>query len=268
VRGYQLRLPLDLLMVASANPEDYTNRGRIITPLKDRFGAEVRTHYPLTLDDELALVAQEAAVLWDDASHSAPLVPQHLLEVIGRFARAVRDAPQVDQRSGVSARFAIAGVETVAASAVRRAAIAGEAVAVARVCDLPAVIPASRGKVEFDDADEGREFDVLDHLLRRALAETYRARLAGLDLRPLQERFDGGLLVESGDTVSADSLLEQIGSVPGLAGLLERLEPGGIGEGPAVVGIAAAVVEFALEGLYLNKRLAKETSGHRTVYGA
>jgi magnesium chelatase subunit I len=268
VRGYQLRLPLDLLMVASANPEDYTNRGRIITPLKDRFGAEVRTHYPLTLDDELALVAQEAAVLWDDASHSAPLVPQHLLEVIGRFARAVRDAPQVDQRSGVSARFAIAGVETVAASSVRRAAIAGEAVAVARVCDLPAVIPASRGKVEFDDADEGREFEVLDHLLRRAIAETYRARLAGLDLRPLQERFDGGLLVETGDTVSAESLLEQIGSVPGLAGLLERLEPGGIGEGPAVVGIAAAVIEFALEGLYLNKRLAKETSGHRTVYGA
>jgi magnesium chelatase subunit I len=268
VRGYQLRLPLDLLMVASANPEDYTNRGRIITPLKDRFGAEVRTHYPLTLDDELALVAQEAAVLWDDASHSTPLVPQHLLEVIGRFARAVRDAPQVDQRSGVSARFAIAGVETVAASAVRRAAIAGEAVAVARVCDLPAVIPASRGKVEFDDADEGREFEVLDHLLRRAIAETYRARLAGLDLRPLQERFDGGLLVETGDTVSAVSLLEQIGSVPGLAGLLERLEPGGIGEGPAVVGIAAAVVEFALEGLYLNKRLAKDTSGNRTVYGA
>jgi magnesium chelatase subunit I len=268
VRGYQLRLPLDLLMVASANPEDYTNRGRIITPLKDRFGAEVRTHYPLTLDDELALVAQEAAVLWDDASHAAPLVPQHLLEVIGRFARAVRDAPQVDQRSGVSARFAIAGVETVAASAVRRAAVAGETVAVARVCDLPAVIPASRGKVEFDDADEGREFEVLDHLLRRAVAETYRARLAGLDLRPLQERFDAGLLVESGDTVPADSLLEQIGAVPGLAGLLERLEPGGIGEGPAAVGIAAAVVEFALEGLYLNKRLAKETSGHRTVYGA
>jgi magnesium chelatase subunit I len=268
VRGYQLRLPLDLLMVASANPEDYTNRGRIITPLKDRFGAEVRTHYPLALEDELALVAQEAAVLWDDVSHPAPLVPQHLLEVVGRFARAVRDAPQVDQRSGVSARFAIAGVETLAASAVRRAALAGEAVAVARVCDLPAVIPASRGKVEFDDADEGREFEVLDHLLRRSIAETYRARLAGLDLRPLQERFDDGLLVESGDTVSADALLEQMGSVPGLAAMLERLEPGGIGEGPAAVGVAAAVVEFALEGLYLNKRLAKESAGHRTVYGA
>jgi len=272
VRGYQLRLPLDLLMVASANPEDYTNRGRIITPLKDRFGAEVRTHYPLDLSDELSLIAQEAAVLWgadnDDTSHGTPLVPSHLLEVIGRFARAVRESPQVDQRSGVSARFAIAAVETVAASAVRRAALTGEPVAVARVADLPAVVPSSRGKVEFDDADEGRELDVLDHLLRRAVAETSRARLAGLDLRPLQEKFDSGLLVESGDTVAADRLLEQLGSIPGLAGLLERLEPDSVHEGPATVGIAAAAVEFALEGLYLNRRLAKESAGGRTVYGA
>ncbi|MGH8960325.1 MAG: sigma 54-interacting transcriptional regulator [Jatrophihabitantaceae bacterium] len=267
VRGYQLRMPLDLLLVASANPEDYTNRGRIITPLKDRFGAEVRTHYPLELADELELVAQEAAVLWSDATHAAPVVPAHILEVVARFARAVRDAPQVDQRSGVSARFAIAAVETVAASAVRRAAISGEVLAVARVADLTCVIPASRGKVEFDDADEGREFEVLDHLLRRALAETFRARLAGLDLRPLQQKFDEGLTVSTGDAVGADSLLAQLGPVPVLSALLERLEPDGIGEGPAAVGIAAAVLEFALEGLYLNKRLAKDTDGARTVYG-
>jgi len=276
VRGYQLRLPLDLLLVASANPEDYTNRGRIITPLKDRFGAEVRTHYPIDLDDELQLIAQEAAVLWDTeadttdrpAAHGAPIVPGHLLEVIARFARSVRDAPQVDQRSGVSARFAIAAVETVAASAVRRAAISGEPVAVARVVDLAAIIPAARGKVEFDDADEGREFEVLDHLLRRAVADTSRARLAGLDLRPLQEKFDGGLLVESGDTVPADRFLEQLGSIPGLSVLLERLEPDSVHEGPATIGIAASAVEFALEGLYLNKRLAKESAGNRTIYGS
>ena len=281
VRGYQLRLPLDLLMVASANPEDYTNRGRIITPLKDRFGAEVRTHYPLELEDELLLITQEAAVLWgsdepadsdggdgSDYAHAAPLVPSHLIEVVARFARAVRDAPQVDQRSGVSARLAIAGVETVAASAVRRAALNGEPIAVARVVDLPAIVTASRGKVEFDDADEGREFEVLDHLLRRAIAETSRARLAGLDLRALQEKFDGGLLVETGDTVSADQFLEQLGTIPGLSALLERLEPDSVHEGPATVGVAAAAVEFALEGLYLNKRLAKETAGRRTVYGA
>jgi magnesium chelatase subunit I len=278
VRGYQLRLPLDLLLVASANPEDYTNRGRIITPLKDRFGAEIRTHYPIDLDDELQLIAQEAAVLWDspdagagstsDIAHGAPLVPSHLLEVVARFARAVREAPQVDQRSGVSARFAIAAVETLAASAVRRAAITGETIAVARVSDLPSIVPASRGKVEFDDADSGREFEVLEHLLRRAVAETSRARLAGLDLRSLQAKFDDGLLVQSGDTVSADALLEQLGTIPGLADLLERLEPDSVHEGPATVGIAAAAVEFALEGLYLNKRLAKESGGGRTVYGA
>ena len=226
VRGYQLRLPLDLLLVASANPEDYTNRGRIITPLKDRFGAEVRTHYPLELHDELVAGRAGGGRAVDDGEHAAPVVPQHILEVVARFARGVRDAPQVDQRSGVSARFAIAAVETVAASAVRRAAITGEPIAVARVADLPGVIPASRGKVEFDDADEGREFEVLEHLLRRAIAETYRARLAGLDLRPLQAKFDEGLTVSSGDTVSADALLEQLGPIPGLSTLLERLEAG------------------------------------------
>ncbi len=268
VRGYQLRMPLDLLLVASANPEDYTNRGRIITPLKDRFGAEIRTHYPIDLHDELALMVQEAAVLWSDSDHAAPVVPQHLLEVIGRFARAVREAPQVDQRSGVSARFAIAGVETVAASAVRRAAISGEPVAVARVADLPAVVPASRGKVEFDDADEGREFEVLEHLLRRSIAETYRSHLAGLDLRPLQEKFDHGLTVTTGDAVGAEALLAQLGPVPVLSALLERLEPDGIGEGPAAIGLAAAVLEFAMEGLHLNKRLAKDSDGARTVYGS
>jgi magnesium chelatase subunit I len=267
VRGYQLRLPLDLLLVASANPEDYTNRGRIITPLKDRFGAEVRTHYPLELSDELSLITQEAAVLWTDSDHPAPIVPTHLLEVVARFARAVRDAPQVDQRSGVSARFAIAGIETVAASAVRRAAINGEPLAVARVADLPCVIAASRGKVEFDDADEGHEFDVLQHLLRRAVADTFRARLAGLDLRPLQQKFDDGLTVSTGDSVGADQVLAQLGPVPVLSALLERLEPDGIGEGPAAVGLAAAVLEFALEGLYLNKRLSKDSDGARTLYG-
>jgi magnesium chelatase subunit I len=187
---------------------------------------------------------------------------------VARFARAVRDAPQVDQRSGVSARFAIAGIETVAAAAVRRAALVHEDAAVARVCDLPAIVPASRGKVEFDDADEGREFEVLEHLLRRAIVETYRSRLAGMDLRPLQERFDGGLTVTTGDTVSAQELLTQLGPVPVLSGLIDRLEPDGVGEGPTAIGVAASVLEFALEGLYLNRRLAKDSDGARTVYGA
>jgi magnesium chelatase subunit I len=263
VRGYQLRLPLDLLVVASANPEDYTNRGRIITPLKDRFGAEIRTHYPLALADEVALVSQEAQLTWGDTSHASPVVPSHLVEVIARYARAVRDAPQVDQRSGVSARFAIAAVETVAASAVRRAARTGES-AVARVCDLPTVLAASRGKVEFEDTEEGRELEVLDHLLRRAVAQSFRAHLAGLDLAGLQAKFEDGNTVTAGEEVAAADLLRQLGTVPGLAALMERL---GVPEGAESPGLAAAAVEFALEGLHLNRRLAKDDDAGRTVYG-
>ena len=263
VRGYTLRLPLDLLLVASANPEDYTNRGRIITPLKDRFGSEVRTHYPRSLDAELALLRQEAQLSWGADAVSAVL-PEHLLEVLARYARLVRDSPAVDARSGVSARFAIAAAETVAASAVRRAAITGEPVAVARVSDLPAVVPAARGKVEFEAADEGRETEVLTHLLRRAVSETYRARLGGADLAGLLARFDDGATVETGELVPAAELLTRVGPVPGLARLLARL---GIDEGAETPGLAAAGLEFALEGLHLGRRLAKNELPGRTVYG-
>jgi magnesium chelatase subunit I len=263
VRGYMLRLPLDLLLVASANPEDYTNRGRIITPLKDRFGAEVRTHYPLRLGDEISLMRQEAVLGWPGSPFAAPVVPEHLLEIVARFTRLVRESPQVDQRSGVSARFAVAAAETVAASAVRRAAVTGESQAVARVCDLPAVVPASRGKVEFEAAEEGRELEALAHLLRKATADTFRARLAGVDLTGLQGRFDEGATVETGDLVPAAELLERLGAVPGLAAILAKL---GIEEESP--GLAAAAVEFALEGLHLNRRLSKDAVPGRTVYGA
>ncbi len=259
VRGYTLRLPLDLLLIASANPEDYTNRGRIITPLKDRFGAEVRTHYPIDLAHELDLIRQEAVLQWPG---SVVVLPDHLLEIVARWTRLVRESPQVDQRSGVSARFAIAAAETIAASAVRRAAVTGEPEAVARICDLPSVVPAARGKVEFEAAEEGRELEVLHHLLRKATADTFRALLAGLDLSGLQGRFDEGGLLETGDLVPAGQLLADLGSVVGLAQLLGRL--GVEEESP---GLAAAALVFALEGLHLNRRLAKDSVGNRTVYG-
>src|SRR6266581_2542029 len=185
IRGYALRLPLDLLLVASANPEDYTNRGRIITPLKDRFGAEIRTHYPQTLADELTLIRQEADI-WTAAE-----LPDHLVEVIARFTRGVRESPAVDARSGVSARFAIAAAESAAASAVRRSALAGSAeTPVARVCDLPAVVSTLRGKVEFEVSEEGREEEVLGAMLRRATADTFRSRLGSVDLSGLLAKFE------------------------------------------------------------------------------
>jgi len=263
VRGYTLRLPLDLLLLASANPEDYTNRGRIITPLKDRFGAEVRTHYPLELDDELRLIRQEAVVGWGVDAVSAAL-PDHLIEVVARFARHVRESPAVDQRSGVSARFAVAAAETVAASAVRRAALTGEDVAVARVSDLPSIVPAVQGKVEFEASEEGREAEILDHLLRRAVADTFRARLGGVDLNALVESFADGSVVETGELVPATELLEEIGPIEGLSKLLSAL---GIDD-VDTPGLAASGVEFALEGLYLLRRLSKETVDDRVMYGS
>ncbi|MFI1988877.1 sigma 54-interacting transcriptional regulator [Actinoplanes sp. NPDC020271] len=257
VRGYQLRLPLDVLLVASANPEDYTNRGRIITPLKDRFGAEIRTHYPVDLELETALVRQEAALV--------AAVPEHLIDVIARYTRAVRESSSVDSRSGVSARFSIAAAETVAASALRRAGLRGEREAVARICDTVSVTSTLRGKVEFESGEEGRETEILGHLLRVATAETFRARLAGLDLSGFTDLVAEGAIIETGDLVSAEELLTQIGTVPGLAKVLERL---GLGDAPSQ-GQAASGIEFVLEGLHLTRRLAKElTDDGRTIYGS
>lgn len=256
IRGYSLRLPLDLLLVATANPEDYTNRGRIITPLKDRFGAEIRTHYPFEVSDEVSLIAQESALV---AS-----VPAHLLEVIARFTRGLRESSAVDQRSGVSARFAIAGAESVAGSALRRSARSAEAEAVARICDVPTAVPTLLGKVEFEMGEEGREREVLEHLLRVAVAETFRDRLAGLDLSGFTDLFAEGAVVETGELVSASELLAQIGTVPGLSKVLDRLGHGD----DASPGEMAAAVEFVLEGLHLTRRIDKDTVAGRTVYGA
>jgi magnesium chelatase subunit I len=261
VRGYALRLPLDLILVASANPEDYTSRGRIITPLKDRFGAEIRTHYPLALGDELALVRQEAQLAADGPDMGAAL-PDHVVEVIARFTRLVRASPAVDSRSGVSARFAIAAAESAAAGAVRRAALTGEERPVVRICDLPPVVTSLRGKVEFEVSEEGREEEVLEHLLRRATHDTFRSRLGSADLSGLLALFEGGGTVETGELVPAADLLARVGEVPGLARIMQRLGM----DGSESLGHAAAAVEFALEGLYLARRLSKDTLDGGAVY--
>ncbi|HWH99074.1 MAG TPA: sigma 54-interacting transcriptional regulator [Propionibacteriaceae bacterium] len=256
VRGYSIRLPLDVFLIATANPEDYTNRGRIITPLKDRFGAEIRTHYLTELPDELALLRQEAKLTAE--------VGDHLLEILARFTRNLRESALVDQRSGVSARFTIAAAEAVAASALRRSARTGDPDPVARICDVAPVLPTLLGKVEFEMGEEGRERAVLDHLLRVATAATYKERLAGLDLSGFTAVFSEGAVVETGELVAAADVLGQLGSVPGLFKVLSRL---GYDDG-ASRGQVAAAAEFTLEGLHLTRRLDKQTVDGRTVYGA
>jgi magnesium chelatase subunit I len=252
VRGYTLRLPLDVLVVASANPEDYTNRGRIITPLKDRFGAEIRTHYPLELDAEVGVISQEA--------HLAAEVPPYLLAILARFARALRESTAIDQRSGVSARFAIAAAETVAASARHRAALLGEQDPVARVVDLGTVIDVLRGKLEFESGEEGREQAVLEHLLRRATAETAQRLLGGIDVGPIVTAVENGSPVTTGERVSAREVLAALPEVSAVAEVQRRLEATSEGQ-------RAAAIELALEALYLAKRIDKVSGEGETVYG-
>ncbi len=254
IRGYALRLPLDVLVVASANPEDYTNRGRIITPLKDRFGAQIRTHYPVELADEMAVIEQEAQL--------AAQVPAQLIEIMARFTRSLRESAAIDQRSGVSARFSIAGAETVAASALRRATSRHEEEAVARLVDLTAALDVLRGKVEFESGEEGREEEVLSFLLRSATAATVREQLRGLDLSPLVSAIEDGVTIMTGELVTARELLDGLPSLPDSTydEVSSRL-------GATSEGERAAAMELTLEGLYLARRISKDSDGAATVYG-
>jgi magnesium chelatase subunit I len=264
VRGYSLRLPLDLLLVATANPDDYTNRGRIVSPLKDRFGAQVRTHYPRTIDDEVAIVRAEAARPPGDVSVH---VPRFLDEVLAELVVGLRDSAEVNQRSGVSVRFTIGAHETLVAGAVRRAARAGSAMAVPRVIDLRAVVPAALGRIEFDLLEEGRELEVVEQALGRALLRVWRRYLMGVPLEDLVRRFDEeGLTVFTGDLAPGAEVLGSFGGhIDGLATWIAALGENDHAEDPE---LAASVVEFVLEGLYLGRRLGREELDAVTVrYG-
>ncbi len=256
IRGYVLRLPLDVLVVASANPEDYTNRGRIITPLKDRFGAEIRTHYPLELTDEVAVIEQEAELVAE--------VPAALLEILARFTRALRESPSINQRSGVSARFAIAGAETVAAAARHRATVRGEDSAVARLVDVESAVDVLGGKIEFESGEEGREWDVLVHLLRMATADAVRTHVRGLDLGPLVAAFDGQLTVVTGEQVTAAEVLDALPDLDGDNRLYDQIWDRFAAAGD---GQRASAIELVLEGLFLARRISKESDESETIYG-
>jgi magnesium chelatase subunit I len=255
IRGYQVRMPLDLLLVATANPEDYTHRGRIVSPLKDRFGTQVRTHYPETLGDEIAIMDQEARQ--PAGLGRVPVrIPAFMKEVLAALTAELRRSPQVNQRSGVSVRYSIGNLERVIAGALRRAARTGEPEAVPRPVDLPGVLEGSMGRVEFETVEEGREDEILLRASRNAILEVFRRRLSGFDFASIVGRFDEGLAVETSDLMPADRFLAQFGDVPGLAKLLGRL---GIEEESP--GVAASALELALEGLHLSRRLNKDAAG-------
>ena len=229
-----------------------------MSPLKDRFGTQVRTHYPETLADEIAIMDQEA----HSAAGDVPLrVPAYMKELLASLTAELRRSPHVNHRSGVSVRYSIGNLETLAAAAVRRAVRTREREAVPRVCDLPAVLASSLGRVEFDTIEEGREEEILARAAKTAELEVFRRRLSGYDFQPILSRFADGFEAETSDLTPASALLAQFGELPGLSRLLERL--GVEEESP---GAAASAVEFALDGLHLSRRLNKDETGRTGAY--
>jgi magnesium chelatase subunit I len=243
-----VRLPLDLLLVATANPEDYTNRGRIITPLKDRFGSELRTHYPLDRLREIDIMRQEAKA---PAAGIEVMVPDYLEDVIAEFTHQIRGSGHINQRSGVSVRLSISNLETLVASAIRRAVRTGSDRAVPRVSDLAGLAQSSLGRVEFEGFEEGREAEILRRILNQAVLEVFRENLMGFDFNPILDAFESGLEIEVDDLTPASQLLSRFGELDA-SHLLLRLGMTGDGEEET-----ASAIEFALEGLHLTRRLNK-----------
>ena len=258
IRGFRVRLPLDVIVVASANPEDYTNRGRIITPLKDRYGAQIRTHYPEELATEIEIARQEAAPT--EATGRSLNTPAYMEEIVAEIVRAARRSPDVSQRSGVSVRATIAGIETLNANALRRGIVAGESQIAARICDLWHLPPALQGKMELETVDEGAEDKVMEKLIQGAVAMVFGRYFNVAELDPVVEQFKSGLAVEVGEAMAASDYATVASRVEGLQ---EALQPLAVGEDSAQL---ASAVEFLLEGLHLNKRLNKDTVGGQAFY--
>jgi magnesium chelatase subunit I len=258
IRGYKIRLPLDIFLVASANPEDYTNRGRIITPLKDRFGAQIRTHYPETISQEVKILDLESHPIDGDLPVR---FPRYMKDIVAELTHQARRSPQVNQRSGVSVRLSICNAETIAASALKRAVRLGESEAVPRVTDLEAVAASTLGKIEVEALEEGREGDILAKLVRQAVFAVYQRELRGEAFSELVARFDEGLEVDTSPLMGAEEFCRQFGELKGLTRALEKLEAG---ESPATT---AAALEFILEGLHLGKRLNKTPTAAGSRYG-
>ena len=259
IRGFKLRLPLDVMLFASANPDDYTNRGRLITPLKDRFGSQIRTHYPLTVATEVTIALQEARDLAVPGLEVR--LPAYMTEIVAEFSQLARRSPHINQRSGVSVRLTVSNLETLQANAMRRALQHGETIVVPRVSDLDALAASTIGKVEIETIEEGREGLVVEQILKAAVLGVFREHIAIENLREVVDSFDGDRLVNAGEDVSSADYVALLADIPALAPHITALTGGD--KTPEVV---ASAVEFVLEGLHLSKRLNKDAVGARAQY--
>jgi magnesium chelatase subunit I len=261
IKGYKIRLPLDIFLVASANPEDYTNRGRIITPLKDRFGAQIRTHYPKEIEQEIQIMDKEREPFDLDGQYQVR-VPQFMKEVVAEFTNLARKSPDVNQRSGVSVRVSIGNYETVISNALRRAIVLKEPFAAPRVSDLRYLQASTQGKIEIESMEEGREPRIIEDLLKRSVLNTFNRHFSVHEFDDLLRKFDEGVSVEVGEVMNSQQYLEKVGDLSGMRNALKQLDANG---SPAEV---ASAVEFVLEGLHLNRRLNKDKQDTTARYRA
>ncbi len=263
IKGYPVRLPLDIMLVFTANPEDYTARGKIITPLKDRIGSEIRTHYPLTLQQGLAITKQESWV--DRVSPSSLEVPNYIREIVEQLAFLAREDKKVDKRSGVSQRLPISVLENVVSNAERRALKAGEAVAVPRVLDIYAALPSITGKLELEYEGELKGGDnVARELIRMAVGKVYTTYFDGVNVSQIVQWFELGGSLKLDESLDASAMARQLGNIQGL---MEKTGVLGLGASEPDA-LRASASEFILEGLYAHRRLSRSeeigfTAGER-----
>src|SRR5437870_2123958 len=246
IRGYKVRLPIDVYVVASANPEDYTNRGRIITPLKDRFGSQIRTHYPKTLAHEIAIMEAERTEFPVDGIRT--LSPDHMKQIVAELTHLARKASEISQRSGVSVRVSICNYENLLSNALKRAVRLNEREAAPRVSDLGAIVASTSGKIELETVGDASEDKILGRLLQKAILNVFTRNFAAPELESVVKVFEGTLAIQVADDMPAAEYVRQVGELPPLRSLAQKL-------GATDPATLASAVEFVLEGLHLSKKL-------------
>jgi len=257
IKGYRIRLPLDVYVVSTANPEDYTNRGRIVTPLKDRYGSQIHTHYPKTIEEEIAIMDQERTRFPDEDSM---VIPYYMKEILAEITSQARESSEINQRSGVSCRVSISNFETLLGNALRRSIIHGEQYVCPRTSDLPYIMASFSGKIELETFEEGRESRVTDDLTRRGVLRVFGGVFEVDELALIVTAFDMGNTAETSSEKPASEYLAMMAQVDGLADAVKKVTTD---ERPEVV---ASAVEFILEGLHLNRRLNCERTSAGYLY--
>ena len=257
IKGYRIRLPLDVYVVSTANPEDYTNRGRIVTPLKDRYGSQIHTHYPKTIEEEIAIMDQERTRFPDEDSM---VIPYYMKEILAEITSQARESSEINQRSGVSCRVSISNFETLLGNALRRSIIHGEQYVWPRTSDLPYIMASFSGKIELETFEEGRESRVTDDLTRRGVLRVFGGVFEVDEWERIVTAFDMGNTAETSSEKPASEYLAMLAQVDGLADAVKKVTTD---ERPEVV---ASAVEFILEGLHLNRRLNCERTSAGYLY--